>query len=52
LEQWYVGHAAELAGAKVSVPELRAATLRLAGGVASQADRIFTRWLREIGARA
>jgi len=50
LEQWYVGHAAELAGAKVSVAELRAATLRLAGGVASQADRIFTRWLREISA--
>jgi GMP synthase (glutamine-hydrolysing) len=52
LEQWYVGHAAELAGAKVSVPELRAATLRLADGVASQADRIFTRWLREISAPA
>jgi GMP synthase (glutamine-hydrolysing) len=52
LEQWYVGHAAELAGAKVSVAELRAATAKFAGGVASQADRIFTRWLREISAPA
>jgi GMP synthase (glutamine-hydrolysing) len=51
LEQWYVGHAAELAGAKVSVAELRAATAKFADGVASQADRIFTRWLREISAR-
>jgi GMP synthase (glutamine-hydrolysing) len=50
LEQWYVGHAAELAAAKVSVAELRAATATVAGGLASQADRIFTRWLREIGA--
>jgi GMP synthase (glutamine-hydrolysing) len=48
LEQWYVGHAAELAGAKVSVAELRAATAKFAGGLASQADRVFTRWLREI----
>jgi GMP synthase (glutamine-hydrolysing) len=52
LEHWYVGHAAELAGAKVSVPELRAATASLAGSVASQADRIFTHWLHEIGASA
>jgi len=51
LEQWYVGHAAELASAKVSVTELRAATAKFADGLASQADRIFTRWLREIGAR-
>ena len=48
LEVWYVGHAAELAAAKVSVAELRAATARLASGLAYQADRIFTRWLREI----
>ena len=52
LEHWYVGHAAELAGARVSVPELRAATARVAGGLASRADRIFTRWLGEIGAAA
>jgi GMP synthase (glutamine-hydrolysing) len=36
LEQWYVGHAAELAGAKVSVAELRAATSRFADGLASR----------------
>jgi GMP synthase (glutamine-hydrolysing) len=52
LEQWYVGHAAELGAAKVSIAELRAATAKFAGGVASQANRIFTRWLREIGAPA
>jgi GMP synthase (glutamine-hydrolysing) len=49
LEQWYVGHAAELAAAKVSVSELRAATSKVASGRASLADRVFTRWLREIG---
>jgi GMP synthase (glutamine-hydrolysing) len=49
LEQWYVGHAAELAAAKCSVAELRAATARLADGRAVLADRVFTRWLREIG---
>ncbi len=49
LEQWYVGHAAELAAAKLSVAELRAATARLADGRARLADRVFTRWLREIG---
>jgi GMP synthase (glutamine-hydrolysing) len=48
LEEWYVGHAVELAAAKVSVPELRAATSKRADGLSSQADRIFTRWLREI----
>jgi GMP synthase (glutamine-hydrolysing) len=52
LEQWYVGHAAELGAAKVSIAELRAATAQVAGRVASQADRIFTCWLREIGAPA
>ncbi len=52
LERWYVGHAAELAAAKVSVAELRAATAKLAGGLVSQADSIFTRWLREISAPA
>jgi GMP synthase (glutamine-hydrolysing) len=48
LEEWYVGHAVELAAAKVSIPDLRAATLRLADGLASQASRVFTRWLNDI----
>jgi GMP synthase (glutamine-hydrolysing) len=48
LEKWYVGHAVELAAAGVSVTELRAATSKLANGLASRADRVFTRWLREI----
>ena len=48
LEEWYVGHAVELAAAKVSVPELRAATATRANRLPSQADRVFTRWLREI----
>jgi GMP synthase (glutamine-hydrolysing) len=49
LEQWFVGHAAELAAAKLSVAELRAATARLADGRTLLADRVFTRWLREVG---
>src|SRR6185312_7003319 len=49
LEQWYIGHAAELAAAKLSVAELRAVTARFADGRAVLADRVFTRWLREVG---
>ena len=41
-------HAAELAAAKVSVAELRAATAKIANRLASQADRVFTHWLHEI----
>jgi GMP synthase (glutamine-hydrolysing) len=48
LEEWYVGHTVELAAAKISVTELRAATSKFANSLASQADRVFTRWLREI----
>jgi GMP synthase (glutamine-hydrolysing) len=49
LEEWYVGHAVELAAAKVSVTDLRTATSKLAGGLASRADQVFTRWLGDIG---
>src|ERR1700678_4097880 len=49
LEEWYVGHAVELAAAKVSVAELRTATSKRASGLADQANRVFSRWLREIG---
>jgi GMP synthase (glutamine-hydrolysing) len=52
LEEWYVGHSVELAAAKVSVAELRAATSKIANVLASQADRVFRPWLREIGQRA
>ena len=48
LEEWYVGHTAELAAAKVSVTDLRAATLRHKEGLAPRADRVFSRWLRQI----
>jgi GMP synthase (glutamine-hydrolysing) len=49
LEKWYVGHAVELAAAGVSVKDLRAATAKLAGQLPATANRIFTRWLQEIG---
>jgi GMP synthase (glutamine-hydrolysing) len=49
LEEWYVGHAAELSGAGVAVQQLRAATAAIADRLPAQADRIFTRWIREIG---
>jgi GMP synthase (glutamine-hydrolysing) len=48
LEEWYVGHAVELAAAKVSIPELRATTAKLADSLTSQASRVFTRWLHDI----
>jgi GMP synthase (glutamine-hydrolysing) len=48
LEEWYVGHAVELAAAKVSVTDLRAATSTFANGLASRADQVFTRWLCDI----
>lgn len=48
LEQWYVGHTAELGQAKVPVPALRAETMKSAPGRAALADRVFSRWLREL----
>jgi GMP synthase (glutamine-hydrolysing) len=48
LEEWYVGHAVELAAAKVSIPELRATTAKLADSLTSQASRVFTCWLHDI----
>ncbi|WP_315830859.1 glutamine amidotransferase [Bradyrhizobium prioriisuperbiae] len=49
LEEWYVGHAVELAAAGISVPELRTATSALAGRLRTQADSVFDPWLRQIG---
>jgi GMP synthase (glutamine-hydrolysing) len=48
LEEWYVGHAVELAAAKVSIPDLRAAASKLADSLASRASHVFTRWLHDI----
>src|ERR1700684_3918509 len=48
LEEWYVGHAVELAAAKVSVAELRAATSKRASGLADQANLVFRPWVREL----
>jgi GMP synthase (glutamine-hydrolysing) len=48
LEEWYVGHAVELAAANVSVTQLRADTLRHHSGLAARVDRIFGQWLHQI----
>lgn len=49
LEEWYVGHAVELAAAGVAISDLRAATARHANRLAAQANEIFTSWVRAIG---
>ncbi len=51
LEEWYVGHTAELAAAKVSVRDLRAAAQRHKSGLAQRADQVFSAWLHELGLR-
>ena len=48
LEEWYVGHAVELASANISVRELRAKTAKVSKVVAAQADRVFTSWLGQL----
>jgi GMP synthase (glutamine-hydrolysing) len=48
LEEWYVGHAVELASAKISVQELRAGTAEVSKTVARAADRVFTNWLGQL----
>jgi GMP synthase (glutamine-hydrolysing) len=48
LEEWYVGHAVELAAAKVAIADLRTATRRHQAGLADRADRVFTQWLRQL----
>lgn len=48
LEEWYVGHTAELAAAKVSISDLRSATQRHARGLALRADRVFGAWLGQL----
>jgi GMP synthase (glutamine-hydrolysing) len=48
LEQWYVGHAVELAAADISVALLRASTAAVADAVRRQAGTVFSHWLREM----
>ncbi len=48
LEQWYVGHAAEMSAARISVQEIRIATTRMAKRARAQATRVFTDWLQRI----
>jgi len=48
LEEWYVGHAVELAAAGISVTKLRASTANLSSALATQADSVFSDWLRQI----
>ena len=49
LEEWYVGHAVELAGNNISVRDLRAKTTEVAQTVARSADRVFANWLGQLG---
>lgn len=48
LELWYVGHAAELSAAGVSVPKLRAASAAVAPRARAQAETIFVPGLARI----
>jgi GMP synthase (glutamine-hydrolysing) len=52
LEQWYVGHAVELAAAKISVAALRAATAKAGDRLQTEARLIFANWLGSIRPRA
>jgi GMP synthase (glutamine-hydrolysing) len=48
LEEWYVGHAVELAAAQVSIAALRAGARRHADGLSLRASDVFGNWLREL----
>lgn len=48
LEQWLIGHACEIAAAKLSVPALRADTQRYAPRLMMQARKCFDEWLQSI----
>lgn len=49
IERWLVGHAAEIAGAGLSVTALRAETAALAPGCAERARLFLLDWLEQIG---
>lgn len=51
LESWYVGHAVELAAARVSVPLLRRASVAVRAQARTQAHAIFSEWLGKIAAQ-
>lgn len=48
LERWYIGHAAELAAAGLSVPELRAAGRRFGPALETQGALCFSAWLNVV----
>jgi GMP synthase (glutamine-hydrolysing) len=48
LEQWFVGHACEIAATKLSVATLRADTMRHAARLETQARKCFAEWLTSI----
>lgn len=48
LDLWYVGHAAELSAAGLSIPDLRAAGRVMATRATDQAERIITPWLARL----
>jgi GMP synthase (glutamine-hydrolysing) len=48
LEKWYAGNAQDVSADSVSVPEFRAQSHALSGQARSQAERIFSAWLRQI----
>ncbi|MGC2445361.1 glutamine amidotransferase [Candidatus Binatus sp.] len=48
LEQWFIGHACEIAGAKLAVASLRADTARYAERLEIQARKCFDEWLTSI----
>ncbi|MTW19655.1 glutamine amidotransferase [Allochromatium palmeri] len=50
LERWLIGHASELAGAGISIPDLRAESARLAPTLEQQGQRFFDAWLTAVDA--
>jgi GMP synthase (glutamine-hydrolysing) len=48
LEQWFIGHACELAAAKISVAKLRADTQHYASKLEIQTRKCFEEWLKSI----
>ncbi len=49
MERWFIGHASELAAAKIQVPQLRADTQRLGTALEAQGSRCFADWLDGVG---